>query len=308
MVKELKKIFLPKQKIVSEWCSMFAGGLIMSVAYVLFINPYQIVPGGVYGIGIVLHSLFPGIQVGTFGLMFDIPLLLLSLKVFGRTFGLKTVAVALTVPMMMNTMTMFIGDDPQIMLGGAINLSNDIMLASLFGGVISGAGLGLIIRSHATSGGSDIVAMLLSRYAKMTLSRAIMVVDMLVVCFGLVVIGEWTLPLYSIITIVVATKMIDYVIDGVSYDKLLFVVSDKHEQIREYIVDDMERGGTYIKSSGLYTKADKDMIFVVVSRNELSRVQYMIHEIDPQSFVVVVNANETYGDGFKTFAPKPLGF
>ncbi|MFI3266281.1 MAG: YitT family protein [Rikenellaceae bacterium] len=308
MVRKLKKQLLSKKQVVSEWSYMFLGGVIMSAAYVLFINPYKIVPGGVYGMGIVLHSLFPSIQVGTFGLLFDIPLLLLSLKVFGRTFGTKTVCIAVAVPFMMNAMTMFIGSDPATMLGGAINLSGDIMLACLFGGVVSGAGLGLIIRSHATSGGTDIVAMTLAKFTKLTFSRAILLVDSMVVLFGLIVFGDWTLPLYSIITIFVATKMIDFVIDGASYDKLLFIISEEHEQIRLHIVDDMVRGGTYIKSAGLYTKQNKEMIFVVVSRNEIARMQYKIHEIDPAAFVVVVNAYETFGDGFKTFAQKPIGF
>ncbi len=308
MVQKLTNKFLSKKHIASEWFYMLLGGVIMSAAYVLFINPYKIVPGGVYGMGIVLHSIFPNIQVGTFGLMFDIPLLLLSLKIFGRTFGLKTVVIAIAVPIMMNVMTMIIGSDPQTMLGGAINLSGDIMLACLFGGVISGTGLGLIIRSHATSGGTDIVAMVMAKFTSLSFSRAILLVDSMVVVVGLLIFGDWTLPLYSVITIFVATKMIDVVINGASYDKLLFIISEKHEQIRSYIVNDMERGGTYIKSSGLYTGTSKEMIFVVVSRTEIARMQYKIHEVDPAAFVVVVDANETYGDGFKTFKQKPIGF
>lgn len=308
MVQKLTNKFLSKKHIVSEWCYMLLGGVIMSAAYVLFINPYKIVPGGVYGLGIVLHSIFPSIQVGTFGLMFDIPLLLLSLKIFGRTFGLKTVVIAIAVPMMMNVMTMIVGDDPQTMLSGAINLSGDIMLACLFGGVISGTGLGLIIRSHATSGGTDIVAMVMAKFTNLSFSRAILLVDSMVVVFGLLIFGDWTLPLYSVITIFVATKMIDVVINGASYDKLLFIISEKHDQIRSYIVNDMERGGTYIKSSGMYTGGSKEMIFVVVSRTEIARMQYKIHEVDPSAFVVVVDANETYGDGFKSFKQKPIGF
>ena len=287
-----------------SWLSIVAGSLVLSAGFVLFINPYQIVPGGVYGMGIVMHALFPSIQVGTFGLMFDIPLLLIGIRVFGRIFGVKTVVAAFLIPIFMNTMTYLIGEDPATMLGGHVNLANDMMIACIFGGVLVGAGVGLIIKTRATSGGTDIVAMLLSRFAHMTFSKGILLVDSLVVVFGLAVLGDWRLPLYSLITIFVSSRVIDYVIDGASYDKLLFIISKKHEEIRRYILEDMARGGTYIKSTGLYTHQDKDMIFVVVSRREVSSVQAMIRDLDPEAFVVVVNAYETFVDGFKTFPEK----
>ncbi len=287
-----------------SWINIFLGSLIVATGFVLFINPYRIVPGGVYGMGIVLHSLFPDIQVGTFGLMFDIPLLIIGTRVFGRIFGVKTIVAALLTPAIMNTMTLMIGEDPSTMLGGNINLSNDLIIACIFGGILIGAGVGLIIKTRATSGGTDIVAMLLSRFAHMTFSKGILLVDSLVVIFGIAVLGDWRLPLYSLVTIFVSARMIDYVIDGASYDKLLFIISERHEEIRRYILDEMGRGGTYIKSSGMYTHHDKEMIFVVVSRREISAAQAMIRDLDPEAFVVVVNAYETFGDGFKTFPEK----
>ena len=134
---------------------LVCGSILMSAGFVLFMNPYQVVPGGVYGLGIVLHALFPSIQVGTFGLMFDIPLLLIGLKVFGRMFGAKTVTAALLIPVLMNTMTYFIGENPATMFGGKMDLSNDLFLVCIFGGVLIGAGLGMIIKTEATSGGTD---------------------------------------------------------------------------------------------------------------------------------------------------------
>ena len=225
-------------------------------------------------------------------------------RVFGRIFGVKTIVAALLTPAIMNTMTLMIGEDPSTMLGGNINLSNDLIIACIFGGILIGAGVGLIIKTRATSGGTDIVAMLLSRFAHMTFSNGILLVDSLVVIFGIAVLGDWRLPLYSLVTIFVSARMIDYVIDGASYDKLLFIISERHEEIRRYILDEMGRGGTYIKSSGMYTHHDKEMIFVVVSRREISAAQAMIRDLDPEAFVVVVNAYETFGDGFKTFPEK----
>ncbi|MCD8171874.1 MAG: YitT family protein [Alistipes sp.] len=287
-----------------SWIMVFIGSAILASAFVLFINPYRIVPGGVYGAGVVLHALFPSIQVGTFGLMIDIPLLLIAFRVFGGMFGAKTVFAALITPVIMNTLTAIIGEDPALMFDGRIDLSNDIIIACIFGGALVGTGVGLVVRTRATTGGTDIVAMLLTKYSKLNFSRSILVVDSLVVVFGIIVLGDWKLPLYSLVTVFVMSRTIDFVIDGASYDKLLFIISDWHDQLRSFILDEMGRGATYIKSSGMYTGNEKEMVFLVVSRREVTSVQNKIREIDKDAFVVVVDAYETFGDGFKSFPEK----
>lgn len=286
-------------KWILSWTGIILGTILLSIGYVLFINPYKIVPGGVYGMGIILHQIFPDIKVGTFGLCFDIPLLILAFKVFGGKFGARTIVAAIITPLLMNLFTMLIGEDPVTMLGGTIDLSHDILLASLFGGVVSGAGLGLIFRSNATSGGTDIVAMAITKFTKLHLSRAIILVESLIVLVGLLVFGDWKLPLYSIVTIFTCVQVIDYIMDGPSNDKVMFIISEEHEKIKEYVLNDLSRGGTYIKSSGMYTGAPKNMMFVVVSRREINLVQSFIREVDPMVFMIVVNAHETLGDGFK---------
>lgn len=284
-----------------SWISIFVGSFILAAAFVLFINPYKVVPGGVYGLGIIMHSVFPSIQVGTFGLLFDLPLLIIAFRVFGGVFGARTIVAALLTPFFMNILTMIIGENPATMLGGRINLSHDIIIACIFGGVLAGIGIGLVVRTRATTGGTDIVAMLLNKFAHITFSNSILIVDSIVVIIGIIVMGNWLLPLYSLITIYVTSRMIDYVIDGASYDKLLFIISDNHQQMREFIINDLGRGGTFIKSSGMYSGSAKEMIFLVVSRREIATVQKKIREFDSDAFVVVVNAYETFGDGFKSF-------
>lgn len=287
-----------------SWIMVFTGSFLIAAAFVLFINPYLIVPGGVYGAGVVLHALFPAIPVGTFGLMIDVPLLIIAFRVFGGMFGAKTVFAALVIPVIMNTMTALIGEVPSEMFDGRIDLSGDIIIACIFGGAVVGVGTGLVIRTRATTGGTDIIAMLLTRFTKMKFSRSILLVDSMVVIFGIIVLGDWKLPLYSLVTVFVMSRTIDFVIDGASYDKLLFIISDRHDQFREFILEEMGRGATYIKSSGMYTGNDKEMIFLVVSRREVTTVQNKIKEIDRESFVVVVDAYETFGDGFKSFPEK----
>lgn len=287
-----------------SWLYIVLGCFMLATAFVLFITPYRIVPGGVYGMGIILHSIFPNIQVGTFGLMLDIPLLLIAFRIFGNKFGSKTVVAAILTPLMMNTLTWLVGEDPTLMLNGSMNLTNDVLLSCIFGGVIAGTGLGLILRTHATSGGTDIIAMIVHKYTKLPFARSMLIVDSCVVLLGLVVLRDWRIPLYSLITIYVITKVIDYVLDGGGSNKLLFILSDQYEQIRELIIEKLERGGTYIYSKGMYSMHDKNMIFVVVNRTEVSVVQDYIKKIDPRAFMVVMNAHEIYGEGFKPFEQK----
>ncbi len=290
------------KRIVWQWTLVALGSLLIAAAFVLFITPYRIVPGGVYGMGVVFNYLFPDVQVGTYGLMMDVPLLLLAFRIFGRKFGAKTVVAALLTPLFMNVLTTLVGGtEPHALWGGRVDLSDDVLLACIFGGVILGAGTGLILKTHATSGGTDIVAMIVSKYARMPISRALLIVDSTVVIFGLVALGSWKLPLYSLVTIFVATRMVDYVVNGGGGDKLIFILSDRHEAIREFILNKLERGGTYIKAAGMYTREPKEMVFVVVSRREVSLIRDRVREVDPVAFMIVVDAHETLGEGFNTF-------
>ena len=302
------KIIFSPEKFSSRWFKSWfyivLGAFLLSAGFVLFVSPYRIIPGGVYGIGIVLHYLFPGIQVGTFGLFLDIPLLLTAFRIFGARFGAKTIVTALLTPLMMNTMTHFIGEDPATMLGGAIDLSHDILLSCIFGGILLGTGIGLILRTHATSGGTDIIAMIVHKFTQIPIARCMLIVDSCVVVLGLIVLKDWRIPLYSLITIYVMTKLIDYILDGGGSNKLLFILSEKHEMIRSLIIDKLDRSGTYIHSTGMYSMQDREMIFVVLNRNELPVVQDYIKEIDEKAFLVVMNAHEIYGEGFKPFIEK----
>lgn len=295
------------RKVWMSWLIVTIGALVMAAGFVLFTNPYKIIPGGVYGLGRVLHHLVPSVQTGTFGFMFDIPLMITGLIVFGSSFGAKTVWAAVITPIFMNGMTNLVGENPNdsmSMIGEYLNLSDNILVAAIFGGVLIGAGVGLIIRAGATSGGTDIVSMLFTRFAHMKFSTAMFLVESTIVIFGMIILKDWKLPLFSLVSIFVSAKVVDFVLDGASYDKLLFIISDKHHELKSYILQDLDRGATYIKSSGMYTNAPKDMIFLVVSRKQITAVQDKIREIDPRSFVVVVDAYDTYGDGFKSFTEK----
>ena len=310
---------------VSSWMGIFVGCSIMAIGFVFFINPYNFVPGGVYGASIVMHNLFPSIQVGTFGYMFDIPLLILSLVLLGAKLGARTIVASLFTPFVMNVLSELVYPtqealqslDPSLMLGGMLDLSDHLMLACLMGSVLIGVGCGIVVKSQATTGGTDIIAMILQKYANIRFSNGILIVDALVVAFGLLVIGfgigtaddstqpSWHLSFYSLIAIYVISRVLAYVINGAKDDKLVFVIgSGDMTELNRFILEDLDRSSTYIKSRGLYSNKEKEMLFLVVRNKEVNSVKHKIKEVDPRAFVVVTDAYDTFGEGWKPLPSK----
>lgn len=271
------------------------GSFILASGFVLFITPNKILPGGVYGISIALHYLF-GTPVGLMALLMDIPLTIIGIKILGPRFGYKTVLGFTLTAVFTDILTYFWGSKPLV--------AGDVLLSCIFGGVMLGIGIGLIFRSKATSGGSDIVAMIIAKYTGIPLGRLMIYVDSAIVLLGLVIFRDWRIPLYSWIVIFITGKVIDVILEGVSSDKSVFIISEKPDEIRDKIINNMNRGGTFIEGKGMFNNADRKIIFTVVNRRELSILEAYIHEIDPNAFLTVLNANEIFGEGFKSLKEK----
>jgi len=300
--------YITKEKIFSaQWFKAYGliivGCFLVSVGFNFFISPHHIVPGGVYGIGIVVNymtqGMFPsmgaengGFPIGTLGLLLNIPLTIIGIKLLGPKFGIKTVVGFVLCTVFMDYIGMpvsaLISDSPV-----------DPLLSSVFGGILIGVGLGLVFKAKATSGGSDIIAMILEKYTKMPIGQLLMVVDSVIVIFALVVFKDWRIPLYSWIAIFVTGKVIDIVLTGFKSDKCLLIISNKHEEIREKILFDLERGATSISAVGLYNREERKIIYTVVSRRELSTLTDYIKEIDANAFITIIDATEILGYGFK---------
>jgi len=292
--------FIVKEKPFSKkWFIAYSlivvGAFIMASGYVLFITPYKIVPGGVYGISIVLHHIL-GTPVGLVALCFDIPLTILGIKILGPRFGVKTVVGFLFTAFFIDGLTYLWGEQPLV--------ENDALLSSIFGGVMIGLGLGLIFKSKATSGGSDIVAMMIGKYTKLPLGQLMIAVDSVIVLIGLIAFQDWKIPLYSLIVIFITGRVIDIVLQGISYDKTLFIITEKPKELRDKIINDLNRGGTFINGKGMYSENDRTIVYTVVNRRELAILQDYIHGTDPDAFMTVINANEILGKGFKSLRDK----
>ncbi len=271
------------------------GAFVMAAGYVLFISPYKIVPGGVYGIGIILYHLL-GFPVGLTGLALNIPLTIIGVRFLGPRFGVKTIVGFFLASGFIDGITLLYGSEPLV--------PDDALLSSIFGGVLIGLGLGMIFKARATSGGSSIIAMLITKYTRIPLGQSLMIVDALIVMMALLSFGDWTIPLYSLIVIFITGKVIDVVLEGFSYEKTLFIVSDKYDEIAAKILDDLNRGGTFIEGKGMYKQDEKKIIFVNVTRREVAILQDFINQIDPDAFVTVIEASEILGKGFRSLQEK----
>lgn len=292
--------FIQKDKLFSwKWIKNYSliviGAFIMASGFVFFITPHKIVPGGVYGISIVLHYIL-GTPVGAMALAFDIPLTIIGIKVLGPRFGMKTVVGFLSTALFMDTITYFYGTVALV--------EDDPLLSSIFGGLLIGLGLGLIFKSRATSGGTDIVAMMVSKYTQLPVGQLLIIIDSVIVILGLLVFQDWKIPLYSLIVIFITGKVVDVILEGMNYDKVLFIVSDKHTEIRNKIVNDLNRGGTFLKGEGMFNGKEKSIAFVVVNRREMGMLHDYINSIDPKAFITVLNSNEILGNGFKSLTDK----
>ena len=272
---------------------IIVGTFILAVGLVFFIAPYQFVPGGVYGISIVIHHLSDGYTpIGLVALCLDIPLLLIGIKILGNKFGIKTVAGLVLTAVFVDLLGLVLGNKPLV--------EDDALLSAIFGGALVGFGLGLVFRAKATSGGTDIVAMILCKYTRLPMGRSLIYVDSAIVLIGLVAFHDWKIPLYSWLIIFITGKVIDMVVEGVSVNKVVIIISDRHEEIRKKIIVDIGRGGTYLIAEGMYEGAEKKVIYTTITRRELPVLLEHLKEIDPTAFVSVINAHDVIGDGFKT--------
>ncbi len=308
--------YLTKDKLFSkqwivDYSMILIGAFIMAAGFVFFIDPHKIVPGGVYGISIIINDLtqgsFPnglfglfvetfhqykdGIPIGLVSWLINIPLLIIGVKILGPRFGFKTIVGFSACSYFIDLLTSMWGLDP---------LAKDVLLSCVFGGILIGLGLALIFKARGTTAGSDIIAMIIAKYTKMSLGELIIYIDSVIVLLGLVVFRDWQIPLYSWIVIYITGKVIDLVMQGGHNNKALVIISEKHEEIRNKLVNDLGRGGTYLSGEGMYNGKPKKIIYTIVNRREFSLLKGFIHNIDPNAFISISNANEILGNGFKS--------
>ena len=303
-----------KQEILAYFY-LVLGSALFAVGDVMFVNPYHLAPGGVYGLANVFNALW-GWKISLAGICMDIPLLIIGTIILGPKFGVKTIISVILIPVFTYLLETLWGYAPVIHGGEVVADTQsalyyiakdgsqswfmpDMFLNTVVSGLIYGVAIGVIFRSGATSGGSDIISMIIHKYTKISLGTLVLIVDSLISLTTLIAFDDFRLPIYSIILIFIESKIIDLVVEGVKSYKTAFIVTDKIEEVREFIIKDLDRSGTVFAGSGLYQGAERKMIYVTLNRSDLVKLKANLRFLDPNAFVNVIESSEIMGNGFK---------
>lgn len=274
-----------KKMVLRDYIMIILGTFIIGFAIKNIYDPVGLVTGGVTGIAIILKKQL-GIALWVTNTVLNIPLFLASVKLKGWRFIKRTLVAAVSLSVSLYII-------PEITF-----LTDELLLVALFGGIISGAGVGMVFIAQATTGGTDMLAALIQRaLPHYSLAQIMQVLDALIVLIGASVFGI-TYALYALIAIYTVTRVSDNLIEGMKFSKVAFIISPRTEEIAQAIMDQMDRGVTALNARGMYSGVTRDMLFCVVSKKEIVQLKELVVGHDSQAFVIVSDAREVLGEGF----------
>ena len=273
-----------KREIMMAYAQIAIGSVIGAAAYPAFLIPNNIAPGGVTGVGTILNYL-AGWPVGITALILNIPLFLIGYRTMGKIFAFRSLVATVLFSILIDILPL----QP---------VSQDPLLGTLFGGVVMGIGLGLILRGGATTGGSDMIArMVHRRFNFITVGMFLFAVDFMVVLAAAVFIGG-TEALYAMINIYVCGRVIDAVMVGFGGNKACFVMTDAWQKVTSRILNEIERGCTLLEARGAYSGNSRPVVMCVMSRQEMTTLKRIVQEEDEKAFMIITEAHEALGEGF----------
>ena len=281
--------FLKYKKRILNFIMVTLGCVFFALSVDLFLDPSQIAPGGFSGLAMVVKYL-TGLPIGAVVLAMNIPLLIMAFLKLGKHFLLYT-AYATILSSVLIDLWAFLPAFTQ-----------DLLLASIYGGVLMGAGLGMVFAGNATTGGSDIISRLVRlRYPQLQLGKILLLVDCIIIAISASVFHDINRALYAVISLYVSSLLIDMIMNGLDYATMIFIVSDHSEKIASAIQENLERGVTYLDGRGAYGGTHKQVILCTVKRNESSALYNIVHTIDPNAFLIASEAHQVFGNGFSLY-------
>lgn len=275
------------KKVIKNYIVIAVGSIMTALSLVLFTVPNKIAAGGVSGVATILYHMF-GFNVGIVILIINVPLFLVAVYVLGGSIGIKTLWGIIIMSVSVEVFTPLLD-----------SLTNEVILASIYGGVLGGVGMGLVFRGGGTTGGTDLIAALTSYFfPRFSIGQGLFLIDGIVITLAGIVF-DVELALYAAITIFVSTKIIDIIQEGFNVSKSVFIISDKSQEIKDKILANMHRGVTALRGYGGYSGREKDVLLVTINRAEITKLKNFIRDIDEEAFVIMNEAHEVLGEGFK---------
>jgi uncharacterized membrane-anchored protein YitT (DUF2179 family) len=275
----------PKMKLAMEYVCILIGSAIVAMAFNVFLLPNRVASGGVSGISTITYALF-GWQPAYVQWALNIPLFIAGVVLLGRQFGIKTLVGTVFLPFMVYVTK---GIEPA---------THNPLLGALFGGIGVGLGLGIVFRGRASTGGTDLAAQIIHKYTGLSLGMCVILIDGLIVLTAAFVF-DIERALYALIALYVTSKTIDLVQVGLGYSKMALIITNEEEKVRQAILHEIDRGVTKLPAYGGYTEHERPVLMCVVQQSEFTKLKQLVRSIDPSAFVVVTNASEVLGEGFR---------
>jgi len=266
---------------------IIAGAIIVAISINTFILANNIADGGITGIAIIFHYLFHW-ETGLTLFILNIPLFIIGYKIIGKQLLFLSIIGVATLSVALNYTTLI----PVI--------TRDTLLAAVFGGLISGIGMGIVFRFHGSLGGTDILAIVLTRRTSFSVGQIILGIDTLIFILAAILFGP-EMAMYAMIYMFIASKVIDLVQAGLDYSKSVMVVTDKHQEIAADVIEELKRGVTYFAAEGAYSSNPKKVVYSIVNRAQLTQMKVIVHRHDPEAFVTIGDVSEVLGEGFASW-------
>ncbi|MDR7080040.1 uncharacterized membrane-anchored protein YitT (DUF2179 family) [Neobacillus niacini] len=275
----------PKFETTLEYINVLIGSAIIALAFNVFLLPNQIASGGVSGISTILLSVL-GWEPAYVQWAFNIPLFITGVVLLGKQFGVKTLVGTVFLPFVV------------FLTKNIEPWTNDALLGALFGGIAVGLGLGIVFRGNASTGGTDLAAQIITKYTGLTLGTSVVLIDGLIVLSAALVF-DIERGLYALIALYVTSKTIDLVQVGLGRSKTAMIITNKQEEVREGILNKIDRGVTKLSAYGGFTDNERPVLMCVVDQREFTKLKQLVKSLDPSAFIVVMDASEVLGEGFK---------
>mgnify|MGYP005760098723 FL=1 len=276
---------------VKSYAVITLGSLLYALAYNIFYAPNLVAMGGLTGLGQVLNALIPVLPVGTTVFVMNVPLFFLGWKFIGGHLLVSSLYAMTFSSFAIDVMDMIYQFPPM-----------DTMLAAIFGGALLGAGIGLVFSKGATTGGTDLIARLLKlKFAWLPMGTLVLIPDFIVIVLAAIAFGKVESALYGIVSLYITTKVMDTVLYGLDSSKVAYIISDSYREIADAIIA-MDRGATLLHGEGVYSGNEKKVLMVAFKQKEIVPLKEKVNEIDPHAFLIVCDAHDVLGEGFRTYS------
>lgn len=282
-----RKMYVILKKYIIETIMIIIGALFIAIGTAFFLLPNQLSSGGFSGITTIIYYLI-GFPMGTTMIIINLPLFIIALLKIGKRFFFKALVGTAVLSIFLNAFE------------GVSAITHDRLLASIYGGILIGIGTAIILRANASTGGSELLGNIIASFKPMARTgKLIILIDTIVVILNVLFFREIEVGLYSAIAIYLSGQMIDIIFEGTNFTKMIFIVSNKYEEIAKNIGIKIGRGSTGIYAQGMYHETDKMILWCVASRREIIRIKQIAKKLDEKAFIVISNAREVLGQGFK---------